>query len=77
MSAPRQDARIEAVVEAGLAPLAPVLATLRKAIAGTQLGGLVDDLEAKARDGILQALAAAGLDTSAHVTAPEVVLDLG
>lgn len=76
----RQDARLERIVEeavtVAISGLGRALGALRFEVDGSIVDGLQDKAREAARTGILHALAAAGVDTSAHVTAPAVEVNV-
>ena len=72
MSAPHQDARVEAALATGTARLIDLVTGALPDEARTLLDVVRPELLAGARGLLLELLAAVGVDTSAHVHAPAV-----
>lgn len=72
MSAPHQDARVEAALTDGPARLLDLVAGALPGEVAPLLDMVRPELLAQARDLLLEILAAVGVDTSAHVHAPAV-----
>lgn len=72
MSAPHQDARVEAVLAAGPSKLLDLVEGALPDEARVLLDVVRPELLKRSRDLLLELLAAVGVDTSAHVHAPAV-----